>query len=50
MAKKKPLVRVDFKGYIIKRADKNYSKIKDICHRCKNLYNYCNFMLRQSFF
>ena len=34
----------------MKRADKNYSKIKDICHRCKNLYNYCNYILRQSLF
>lgn len=36
--------------HIVKRADKNYSKIKDICHRCKNLYNYCNYILRQSLF
>lgn len=36
--------------HVIKRADKNYSKIKDICHRCKNLYNYCNYILRQSLF
>ena len=36
--------------HIIKRADKNYSKIKDICHRCKNLYNYTNYILRQSLF
>lgn len=36
--------------HVIKRADKNYSKIKELCHRCKNLYNYCNFILRQSFF
>ena len=36
--------------HVIKRADKNYSKIKDICHRCKNLYNYTNYILRQSLF
>ena len=36
--------------HTIKRADKNYSKIKDICHRCKNLYNYTNYILRQSLF
>ena len=36
--------------HIVKRADKNYSKIKDICHRCKNLYNYCNYILRHSLF
>ena len=36
--------------HVIKRADKNYSRIKELCHRCKNLYNYCNYILRQSFF
>ena len=36
--------------HVIKRADKNYSQIKDICHRCKNLYNYTNYILRQSLF
>lgn len=36
--------------HVVKRADKNYSKIKDICHRCKNLYNYTNYILRQSLF
>lgn len=36
--------------HVIRRADKNYSQIKDICHRCKNLYNYCNYILRHSFF
>ena len=36
--------------HVIKRADKNYSQIKDICHRCKNLYNYCNYILRHSLF
>ena len=36
--------------HVIKRADKNYSKIKELCHRCKNLYNYCNYILRQSLF
>lgn len=36
--------------HVIKRADKNYSKIKELCHRCKNLYNYCNYILRHSFF
>ena len=36
--------------HVIKRADKNYSKIKDICHRCKNLYNYTNYILRHSLF
>lgn len=36
--------------HVIKRADKNYSRIKDICHRCKNLYNYTNYILRQSLF
>lgn len=36
--------------HVIKRADKNYSRIKELCHRCKNLYNYCNYILRQSLF
>jgi transposase, IS605 orfB family len=36
--------------HIIKKTDKNYSNIKDICHKCKNLYNYTNYILRQSFF
>ena len=36
--------------HVIKKADKNYSQIKDICHRCKNLYNYCNYILRHSLF
>ena len=36
--------------HVIKKANKNYSKIKDICHRCKNLYNYTNYILRQSLF
>ena len=36
--------------HVIKRADKNYSKIKELCHRCKNLYNYTNYILRQSLF
>ena len=29
--------------HIIKKTDKNYSNIKDICHKCKNLYNYTEF-------
>lgn len=36
--------------HVIKRADKNYNNIKELCHRCKNLYNYCNYILRQSLF
>ena len=36
--------------HVIKRADKNYTKIKELCHRCKNLYNYTNYILRQSLF
>jgi transposase, IS605 orfB family len=42
------LIRVE--RHIIKRTDKNYSNIKDICHKCKNLYNYTNYILRQRFF
>ena len=36
--------------HVIKRVDKNYNNIKELCHRCKNLYNYCNYILRQSLF
>ena len=36
--------------HVIKRADKNYNNIKELCHRCKNLYNYTNYILRQSLF
>lgn len=36
--------------HIIKRTDKNYSQIKDICHKCKNFYNHTNYILRQHFF
>ena len=36
--------------HVVKRADKNYNNIKELCHRCKNLYNYCNYILRQSLF
>lgn len=36
--------------HVITKYDKNYNNIKELCHRCKNLYNYCNYILRQSFF
>jgi transposase, IS605 orfB family len=36
--------------HVITKYDKNYSNIKELCHRCKNLYNYCNYILRQSLF
>ena len=36
--------------HVITKNDKNYNNIKELCHRCKNLYNYCNYILRQSFF
>jgi len=36
--------------HVITKYDKNYNNIKELCHRCKNLYNYCNYILRQSLF
>ena len=36
--------------HIVTKNDKNYNNIKELCHRCKNLYNYCNYILRQSLF
>lgn len=36
--------------HVITKNDKNYSNIKELCHRCKNLYNYTNYILRQSLF
>ena len=35
---------------LLKELIKTISTIKDICHRCKNLYNYTNYILRQSLF
>jgi len=45
-----PIMLSRVERHVIKRADKNYNNIKELCHRCKNLYNYCNYILRQSFF
>lgn len=36
--------------HIITKSNKNYEAIKEICHKSKNLYNYANYILRQSFF
>lgn len=36
--------------HIIVKANKNYSNIKELCHRCKNLYNYANYVLRHGLF
>lgn len=36
--------------HVITKYDKNYNNIKELCHRCKNLYNYCNYILRHSLF
>ena len=36
--------------HVITKYNKNYKNIKELCHRCKNLYNYCNYILRQSLF
>ena len=35
--------------HIITRNDVNYKSIDDICFKSKNLYNYVNYDLRQSF-
>lgn len=48
--KSKETILTRVERHIIKRADKNYSKIKDICHKCKNIYNYTNYIIRQHFF
>lgn len=36
--------------HIIKPSKKNFAIFKEFTHNSKNLYNYCNFILRQSFF
>ena len=36
--------------HIIKPSNKNFAIFKELSHNSKNLYNYCNFILRQSFF
>lgn len=36
--------------HIIKPSKKNFAIFKELSHNSKNLYNYCNFILRQSFF
>lgn len=36
--------------HIISKGRYNYQEIQNICHLCKNLYNYINYILRQSFF
>ena len=36
--------------HIIQRGRHNYQEIQTICHLSKNLYNYINYILRQSFF
>ena len=40
--------RVD--GHIIHKGKYNYQEIQNVCHLSKNLYNYVNYILRQSFF
>ena len=36
--------------HIIHKGRYNYQEIQDVCHLSKNLYNYINYILRQSFF
>ena len=36
--------------HVIKPSNKNFAIFKELSHNSKNLYNYCNFILRQSFF
>ena len=35
--------------HIVTKSDVNYEAIDDICFKSKNLYNYANYALRQSF-
>ena len=36
--------------HIIRKGRYNYQEIQTVCHLSKNLYNYVNYILRQSFF
>ena len=36
--------------HVIRRGHYNYDDVVELCHLCKNLYNYVNYILRQSFF
>lgn len=36
--------------HIIRKGRYNYQEIQNVCHLSKNLYNYVNYLLRQSFF
>ena len=36
--------------HIIRKGRYNYQEIQNVCHLSKNLYNYVNYILRQSFF
>ena len=38
------------KRHIIRKGRYNYQEIQTVCHLSKNLYNYVNYILRQSFF
>lgn len=36
--------------HIVRNGRYNYQEIQKVCHLSKNLYNYVNYILRQSFF
>lgn len=36
--------------HIVRKGRYNYQEIQNVCHLSKNLYNYVNYILRQSFF
>lgn len=36
--------------HIVRKGRYNYQEIQKVCHLSKNLYNYVNYILRQSFF
>ena len=46
----KPLILQRVERHVVKKNDPNYAAIDHLCFMSKNLYNYTNYLLRQSFF
>lgn len=46
----KPLILQRVERHVVKKNDPNYEAIDHLCFMSKNLYNYTNYLLRQSFF
>ena len=46
----KPLILQRVERHVVKKNDLNYEAIDHLCFMSKNLYNYTNYLLRQSFF